>query len=133
DVIGKRAIRAVAPQKPRLVALEIIHDDQVVRCERLGSSTAEFLRDAHLEAAGVFQCLLQDGRGSFPVMAVLTGDNEGLEFRRPGGGGALRAQERRAESGHEEKASSVHSCLFCAERTWLSTALLAHAPCRFFA
>ena len=75
--------------------------------ESFGPGAAEFLGDANFEAAGIFQGLLQDGRGSFPVMAVLTGDNQGLEFWRPGGSGAFKLASAASRIGCPETHSSA--------------------------
>ena len=86
-VIDKRLLRRLRPVVPL-----VVQHDQLVRGE-VGPEAAHVLavrrRGGHVDRKqpGLFQELLENGRGLFPIVAVLAVDDQGLHRRRGGSGG----------------------------------------------
>jgi hypothetical protein len=83
--LDERVIRPLAPPQRRLLLLVVIQDHHVVGRQCLRARAAEFLCYPHFEAPGVFEKFAQHGRGGAPVVPVLPGDDERLQFLRSGG------------------------------------------------
>ena len=79
----ERVERRVCALTPAILvaAVVVVDDDEIVVGERLGARASELLVDAHLEASGRLENLLQDRRGAAPVVHVLTSDEEDLDLR----------------------------------------------------
>ncbi len=103
-VVDQRRISALAPAQLGLAAVVVADDDEVVGRQGLRAGAAELFGDTHLEAAAVFEQFAQHRRGAAPIVAggVLSGDDEGLQFRRRRLGGRERTGSQQEQAQTEE-------------------------------
>jgi len=106
DIVDQRVLGAVVPAQLEPAAL-VVEDAHFIRRERFRPGSAQLFSDANNEAARVFRQFAQHRRSGAPVVAALTGDNKGLELRRPGGLGkreGCRGEKNGGRSGDHKEA-----------------------------